>query len=303
MLTVYPKKDRKFSVAIIGAGRIAHSLIPQLKKAGLDVKIIISRTNQKAKEIASKYSVKYSGNNYNLLTLPIDLVLIAVNDSEIKKVAQKISKLKISFDKILFVHLSGSKTSDELNSLKKKGGLTASFHIMQTFPSFKPVSIKNCYAAIETQNKYAKDFLMKLAREMNLKAFQINPQEKIGYHLLGVYASNFLSSNFYVEEILEKNDLIKISFAKEFMIKIAQQTLDNIKNRDVKNSISGPIVRRDIETIKAHINFLRKNKILLMHYLTSSVILLHAVENDKTTPDKNLREIKNYLLKQLRKLY
>lgn len=285
--------------AVIGAGKLAHSLVPQLIRAGLTVKIILSRTKQHADKLARKYSIENSGNDFKLLDDNIDVVFFAVNDSEIKNTARKISRLKISFNKKLFIHLSGPKTIETLLPIEKKGGVAASLHIMQTFPSYEPVNIKNCYAAIETKNKNANNFLFGLAIKIGLKPFRIKSNEKVYYHLLGVYASNFISANFYIQKLFEKYKLLNISHADKLMVKIAGQTLRNIETKGIENSISGPIIRGDLETIKTHIKFLKRNKILLLHYLTSSMILLEAVKSFENKKDKKSTEIEKYLLKSI----
>ena len=87
----------KFKIAIIGAGRIAYSLTSALLKEGYIVDVIISRKYDSAKALAEKFGVKKYSNDINLISKSVNVFFLTVPDSEIKKTAIQLSKLKLNF--------------------------------------------------------------------------------------------------------------------------------------------------------------------------------------------------------------
>jgi len=162
----------KTKIAIIGAGRIAYSLTSALLKEGYIVDTIISRKINSAKALAGKFGVKKYFDDKNLISKSVNVFFITVPDSEIKKTAVQLSKLK--FSTAFFIHFSGAEDISVLNPLKVKGGKTGSLHLMQTFPSKKIVNIKNVNSAIETNDDSMYKFLLQLCSDLQLIPFRID---------------------------------------------------------------------------------------------------------------------------------
>ena len=80
------------------------------------------------------------------------------------------------------------------------------FHIMQTFPSKRIVKLNGCFAAIETQSKSAQKFLIELADRLELHVLSLSSNQKVNYHLAGVFASNFLISNLFLADCASAKD-------------------------------------------------------------------------------------------------
>lgn len=295
--------NNKSNIAVIGAGKIAYSLIHYLVKSNYKISCIISKNINSAKKLSIKYSIKNYSDDLSILSGRNKFFILSVPDDQIKKTAIKLSKLNLDFKNSLFIHLSGSQNSSSLFSLKKKGAKTASFHIMQTFPSKKIIKLNKNYAAIETENKEAEKFLFQLALKINLIPFLLSKDEKINYHLAGVFASNFLTSNlFMAHEIFDEN---KINFI-DLITPILNSTLKNIKSLGIQKSLSGPVERGDIETIKKHIPSLKNKKfynngknIFLKNYIFQSFAALEIVRKKGNFSENHLK-IEKYLLSQLK---
>jgi predicted short-subunit dehydrogenase-like oxidoreductase (DUF2520 family) len=68
----------------------------------------------------------------------------------------------------------------------------------------------------------------------------------------------------------------------QVVLPIVEETLNNIKINSVKNALSGPLERGDIEIIKKHLNTLKKHKNLFDIYKTLSLVILkNVVKNGK----------------------
>ena len=288
----------KSKIAVIGAGRVSYSLVNALVKSGFNVSTIVSRSVTSAKTLAVRLKIKNFSSDLYLLTADPKIFFLSVPDNQISKLAKEISKLNLDFENSIFIHLSGAENISVLNALKRKGAYTASFHIMQTFPDKKIFNLKNSYVAIETKNKKAESFLFTLAKRLNLHPFKISSQNKIYYHLAGVYSSNFLVANqYYVKKLFDRTNS-GVDYKKVFH-PISEMTLKNVKEKDIQNAISGPVARGDIITVKKHLKILRNDNTLRSNYISQSLTLLELLKKrDKKLSDSQ-KELKNYLLKML----
>jgi predicted short-subunit dehydrogenase-like oxidoreductase (DUF2520 family) len=288
----------KSKIAVIGAGRVSYPLVNALVKSGFNVSTIVSRHVTSAKTLANRLKIKNFSSDLHSLTADLKIFFLSVPDNQISLVAKEISKLNMDFENSIFIHLSGAENISVLNALKRKGAYIASFHVMQTFPDKKIFNLKNSYVAIETKNKKAESFLFTLAKRLNLHPFKISSQNKIYYHLAGVYSSNFLVANqYYVKKLFDRTNS-GVDYKKVFH-PISEMTLKNVKEKDVQNAVSGPVARGDIITVKKHLKILRNDNTLRSNYISQSLTLLELLKKrDKKLSDSQ-KELKNYLQKLL----
>ena len=298
----------KIKIAIIGAGRIAYSLTSALLKGGYIVDTIISRKYNSAKTLAEKFGVKKYSDDLNFIPKSSNVFFLTVPDSEIKKTAVQLSKLKVNFNNQFFIHFSGAEDTNVLVPLKSRGGKTGSLHLMQTFPSKKIVNIKNVNAAIETNNETAYKFLLRLCSDLQLIPSRIDSKDKAYYHLAGVYASNFLAGNLYnAQKFLSLNNIDKEKYF-DILSSTIHSTLRNIKNVGPAKALSGPVDRGDIKTIRKHISSLKmksKNSkgsyfsLQIKNYMIQSLNLLNLVEEKHGQLSESHQNIRELLIKEL----
>lgn len=284
-------------IGIIGAGKIAHSLVYALKSSGFQVDFIISKEKSSAKNLASEFKINNHSDGLNSIQNENQIIFLTVPDSKIQKVARSISKLNLNFKNILFLHLSGAEDISVLNDLKKKKSLTGSLHIMQSFPSKKIIDIKKCYAAVESSSTKAEKIIMEIAKRIGLNPFRISSNDKIYYHLAGVYTSNFLVANLFNAEQLFKLTKSKLN-PVEFFGPILSSTLENAKNMGVQKAISGPVERGDLRTVKKHIKALRPNKFLRKSYIIQSIGIIELIKKRDKKLSALHRELEEFLKRQ-----
>lgn len=297
---------KNYRIAIIGAGKIAFSLTDSLIKSGFNITSIVSKNILSAKKLASIYRIKIFSNKLQDIPLDTNIFLISVPDEQIKIIDTKLSKLNLNFNESLFVHFSGSLNSSVMHQIKKKNGISASFHIMQTFPSKTRISIDGSFAAVETDNKKSKNTLFSIAKRLNLIPFSVQKEKKMLYHLAGVYASNFFVGNIFISEELFKLSGIKGIKFEDLILPILNSTSKNIKNNGALQSLSGPIERGDFDTIKKHITALHNNKLktnsVLLNYIVQSLSLLTLIKQRASRLTKSQVNIQKYLKSELNTL-
>ena len=303
--------SKKSNIAVIGAGKIAYSLVDALLKRNYKIKTIVSSNINSAKKLAEKFSITNYSNNLSGLNSQIKIFFLSIPDKQIKIVADRLANQNLNFHNSLFIHLSGAEDISNLNSLKKKGALTASFHIMQSFPSKRIVNIKNCFAAIETENKYAENFLLKLAEDLQLNPFKLKSKDKALYHLAGIFASNFLVGNIFNSERtfdIKKRNVNYDNF--DFLFPIIKTTLNNINKLGSSKALSGPIERGDLSTIRKHVSSLKKSKRnseesngIYLSYIIQSLNLLDVIKSKYGKLSEGHLQIREYLLSELKRLF
>ena len=104
-------------IVIIGAGSLATNLATAFYKSGFQILQIINRTNENASALAVKLNANFT-NKYDEIDLSADLYIIAVSDTAINDVVEKI----ILKDKIV-VHTAGSVNMKVLSSVSENYGV------------------------------------------------------------------------------------------------------------------------------------------------------------------------------------
>ena len=294
--------SKNIKISVIGAGNLASSLIPALLDKNYKINSVFDIHKEAAAELAIKYNIKKYSDALFDIDKETNLFFLAVPDSEIKKVAGILSLLELDFTECLIVHCSGSRNIRVLDAIKNKGANVASFHLMQTFPSRKKVSLKNAYVAIESDNSAITEYLEIIANDLELLPIRLKPEEKVYYHLMGVFASNFFTGNMFGVESC--NELIDgaIPDIYKLLKPIINSTYANISKNGAVESLSGPIERGDFETIEMHINALHNNHELKLHYIANSLTLLEAANSKGTLSERQYGRLKLYLTTELKDL-
>lgn len=299
--------NKKTEIVFIGAGRVAHTLIPLLLKKNYNVKGVVSRHKETASSAAGKFKLDFHTSDFRKITVKRGIFFITVPDGQIKNAAEKLASLDLDFKRSLFVHTSGNESSTAMKVLHRKGGLTSSFHIMETFPSHKPVEISDSYAAVETGSRTAQRYLKTLAASLNLKIFIIKEEEKVFYHMAGVFTANFLIANFHASETLIDKTALGRKNQYRLFEPIIKTTLSNLKNNGVRGSLSGPVQRGDYITVQKHLLSLKKlkakeKKLLLHSYISQSLMLLESIKRNGSRLKAGQVRVKKILEAELKKL-
>ncbi len=298
--------NKSTEIAFVGAGKVAHTLVPLLVKKNYRVKGVVSKSIKSARSLANKYKLEFCSDDLNTVPPEVKIFFITVPDNQITTTAGKLSMLRNDFQNCLFVHTSGSEGSSALKNLEDKGAMTASFHIMQTFPSTKQTDIRNSFATIETRYVTARRYLFSLGRTLDLRSFTLNEETKVYYHMAGVFAANFINANFFSSGILLKKTGLSGKNHFNIFEPIIKTTISNIKDKG-SAALSGPVQRGDSVTIAKHIKALSKlkpveRKMLMQSYISQSMILLEIIKGREGKLSPGQKEIKRILAAAIKEI-
>lgn len=260
-----PKESIIETALIVGAGRLAWSLIPAMQQAGVQVKGIISKTYSEAK----RYSNTYSINNY----IPgqkfpdADIVILTVPDSAIEEVAKELSPT-LNGHQIL-VHTSGSIS---LGALGAYSG-TGVFYPMQAFTKDSVVLFNHpdIPLFVEGANELVKTQLLDLARKLSGRVQLLDSEARRKLHLGAVIACNFSNLMYRLtDELTPEVDFGVFESLIRNQVELAMKL-------GPAAAQTGPAVRGDQQTIEAHLQMLHGKPDIQEMYIQLSRLINPAI--------------------------
>lgn len=261
--------------SVIGTGGLGTALTKALSAREIPIKSVFNRSMNKAQKLAQELSINKCGDFPSTIEELGDLVFITVADRAIEKVVNRLAKLDGDVETKTFVHCSGNESAGLLEPLKSKGAAVASFHPLQTFTNnFQPGDFSGIYFSLQGDDK-AFPILKEVAQQLGAQTLEVTKEQKSNLHAAAVMASNYL--NTLLNEAVEIGAAGNIpdSKVKEALLPLVQTTLKNAGKNAFAESLSGPIKRGDISTVKKHLALLEGRDELKKLYC---VLGLHTVK-------------------------
>jgi predicted short-subunit dehydrogenase-like oxidoreductase (DUF2520 family) len=97
-----------------------------------------------------------------------------------------------------------------------------------------------------------------IVRDLGGQAVAIKKQDKVAYHAFATMVCPLLVSLVAASEKAAALAGISAADSRRRMLPIIRQTLRNYEQLGAAAAFSGPIVRGDVETVRAHLNALAK---------------------------------------------
>lgn len=252
-----PGMTEKPSIALVGAGSLATALAISLRRAGYRIEAVIARKRgpslTRARRLAGPIQARATvGADH----LNAKILWLCVPDSEIAHAAVALARTFQGKGKIA-LHSSGALSSDELDPLRSKGAAIASAHPLMTFVKGAQPSLAGVPFAIEG-DAAAVRFARSVVRDLGSEAYTIRKEEKNAYHAWGTFASPLLTALLATTEQVAGLAGLQGGTARRRMLPILLRTVENYGSLGAAKGFSGPIVRGDVETVRRHLEVLRK---------------------------------------------
>lgn len=252
------------NIVILGSGNIATHLGRAFKMAGQDISQVWSRDISHARILADTLAAEPIDNMFDL-DRSADLFIIAVRDEAIRELA-----LELKLSDQLLVHTSGSTGLSALEGASTKIGV---FYPLQTFSKIKSVDFRQIPIIIEANSPEVLSSIRAIADRLSEKVIELNSEQRKTLHVAAVFACNFTNHLFgLAQELLEEKGL-----DYELLKPLIAETLNKIEMNDPVSVQTGPAIREDQATIKAHLELLKHNPALSELYtkLSQSIVNLH----------------------------
>ncbi|MFW6124113.1 MAG: Rossmann-like and DUF2520 domain-containing protein [Acidobacteriota bacterium] len=281
-------------VAVIGAGRLGTTLGRALLKKGFTITAISCRSLSSAKKSAEIIGQGFPLTDNKKAIKNAEIIALTVPDDQIKDLVNELSSTELKH-KFIF-HCSGILSSEILEPLKESGAVTACIHPIQSFSinSRDSQVFKDIYFSVEG-NKKAQKLSNEIIKKLGGCCFPIDPKNKPLYHTACTMASNYLVVLLGLAENLLEKAGVKKEFRKGMLFPLVKGTLNNINRDGIVRSLTGPIARGDIETLKSHLKCLKNSPSILRIYRELARQALEIAMTEKRLTQKKITEIKALL--------
>ena len=215
-------------IIIIGRGRLGKSLFHLLKSSSFEVQLY---GHQEIPDILLQ-----------------DIVWLTVPDASILTMSQKIPRCKI------VLHSSGSLGLDAIDERHNRGVI----HPIMTFTGIEgEIPTPPIPATVQCDYQIEMKLLHQICSELQFTPYDLPLQaQRSKYHAAAVICGNFSMLLYEMATQLLVDCGLSEEESKKALLPLIQQGIQNLENNKFTNVITGPSVRKDIETINQHKNML-----------------------------------------------
>lgn len=221
-------------VTLIGAGNLATQLGKSLKKAGVIISQVYSRTEDSARTLGELLDAEWL-TDIKALRDEADIYIFSVKDNVLCELISEACKGR--GDK-LFLHTAGSMP---MSCFEGKALHYGVFYPMQTFSKSKDVDFERIPVFIEGNSNETEDVIRSLANKLTQRVIRLSSADRKYLHLAAVWACNFTNYCYTVaSDILGEHG---IPF--DMMLPLINETTEKIQKISPKEAQTGPAVRGD----------------------------------------------------------
>ena len=221
-------------VTLIGAGNLATQLGKSLKKTGVTISQVYSRTEESARTLGELLETEWV-TDVTQVHDEADIYIFSVKDSVLCDLISEVCKGR--GDK-LFLHTAGSMP---MSCFEGKALHYGVFYPMQTFSKSKDVNFERIPVFIEGNSIETEDVIRSLANKLSQRVIRLSSADRKYLHLAAVWACNFTNYCYTVaSDILSEHG---IPF--DVMLPLINETTEKIQNISPKEAQTGPAVRGD----------------------------------------------------------
>jgi len=243
------------TIAIIGPGRVGTSIGILAAQAGYSVAAVGGRRKADTLAAARRIGKDVCACDIAEAGQLARIILLCLPDDAIEQVCEKLA-LENKFTKgAIVVHCSGALSSDILSPARKYCQCyVASMHPLQTFPTVDAAVkiMKGTYCFYEGDER-AITVVKHFATDIGWRPIQISSTSKTLYHAAAVMACNYLVALMDSALVLAEKAGIDRTIAWSAIEPLVATTLNNITEMGTINSLTGPIARGDVKTVRRHL--------------------------------------------------
>jgi predicted short-subunit dehydrogenase-like oxidoreductase (DUF2520 family) len=253
-----PRPKRKATVTLIGAGNLAHALGPALRAAGYVIDVVAARETASSRRRAAMLAGRIGAKAIRLEDAGpgSDILWICHTDDALAETGRNLARKHGWKNKIVF-HSSGALTSDVLSPLKRAGASVASLHPMMTFVPGAAPKMRGVPFAVEGDSR-AVAAARAVVKNLGAEIFEIKKAAKPLHHALGSFSSPLVVATLATAERVGRGAGLTVSQTRRLMGPILLQTMKNYQERGAAAAFSGPIKRGDLNTVRRHLQQLKR---------------------------------------------
>jgi predicted short-subunit dehydrogenase-like oxidoreductase (DUF2520 family) len=243
-------------IGIAGAGAVGTALGLALSRAGWPVGAVASRDEGRRERFRSLVPGARAFAEATALLDEVELVILAVPDDAIPGLADDLRM----YSGQAMIHTSGALGAEVLEPARAAGTQVGAFHPLVAFADTERAvaAFHGATVAVEGDDQLA-SLLARMAEAIGATAVRLTPGSKAAYHAAAMLAAGgFVALLDAIAELgavagLDERGAIAIYGG------LVEQTLGNARALGIERSLTGPMVRGDVGTIRRHLDALSRH--------------------------------------------
>lgn len=231
---------------MIGSGRVATCMGPQLKAAGHTIACVYSRTMANARELADALGAPATD---SLQSLPMaDVYLTMLTDDALARLAPAIVKGR---ENALFLHTAGS---IPMGIWKDAGaGRYGVLYAMQTFSKGAQIDWPQVPVFVEGSDAAELETVKTLASDLSGRVAELSSTGRKKLHVAAVFTCNFSNHMYAIADKLLATEGVPF----RVMLPLVRETARKVETMSPQDAQTGPAVRGDRKVINEHLELLK----------------------------------------------
>lgn len=241
------------TILLVGPGRAGRAFARSWTGAGGSI-VLVARDAAAARVFAAELpraAVERLGERRAFAT---DVVVLSVPDDAIRPLAERLGgrvACRFAF------HFSGALASRELAPLSSAGASLGSLHPLRSFSGAATESWESAFVAVEGEEPAAR-MGERLCRRAGARPHRVTAAGKPLYHAAATLAAGgaasllSLASRLWVAAGLSEED------GRTALAQLSAGAVDAVERLPFDRALTGPVARRDVETVRLHRDALRR---------------------------------------------
>ncbi|NLR57078.1 DUF2520 domain-containing protein [Chitinophaga polysaccharea] len=243
-------------IVIVGTGNVAHCFGQLLKIHGHQVKQVVSRQLEHARELGEMLNAAYT-NDLQDINMDADIYLLAVSDSAIAELNDE-----LRLGKRIVAHTAGAVPLSAISRISSNTGVLYPLQsIRKEIKSYPPIPVM-----LEASSDEVLRRLQALAQSISGSVTVTTSAQRLKYHLTAVLCNNF--TNHLIAQAKAYCEAEQLDFS--LLQPIIKETFDRLEKYPPETVQTGPALRQDEATMQLHRQLLASNEYLQLVYQVMS---------------------------------
>jgi len=266
-------------VFVLGAGRAGTGLTRAFRMSGIPVVGLHGRHVHEGPDPVTAGTIPAT-----IATATV--VLVAVRDAQIDDALRELLEAPLAPDAVV-LHASGSAEPAMLDQVRAHGHAAGTFHPLVPIadPLRAPQQLCGAWVGIDGDER-AKTASRDLAAALGCHVFDIPPGQKARYHAAAVIVSNFPAVLLATGDRVLAETGIPAEAAEQALRALFLAAIGNLRRQHGAVSLTGPILRGDVDTIRRHLVALADDPGALEVYRSLSRALVDLASDAGTDADR-----------------
>jgi predicted short-subunit dehydrogenase-like oxidoreductase (DUF2520 family) len=235
------------SIVLVGPGRAGRAFARSWTRTGGSI-VLVARDAPAARTFAREVSRAEVVALDSRVTLAGDVFILAVPDDAIGALARRLARrlaCRFAF------HFSGALGSAELAPLGDVGAKLGSLHPLRAFSGSKEDDWTDAFVAVEGDEPAAR-MAVRLSRHVGARPHRLSAGGKPLYHAAATLAAGGTASLLSFATRLWAHAGLAEEEGKAALAGLAAGAVDAVARLPFERALTGPVARRDVETVRLH---------------------------------------------------